>query len=343
MIALRLNSAGMQHLRFAYSPLIEAAGSLRMVHAGRVNEPHRGWFEASREAIDRYDTEALRAVVPAGRRTARLFLLGANDTATTMDDQLRQVAQYPPDRLKADLDEVWRDAQPPAEVARLVAEGAAGLDRLAGDLRRYWDAVLQPHWAQIRAVLDGDVGYRASKMAQAGISGMMSELHPALTMSQDTVVIKSAGYREHDLAGAGLLLIPSVFVWPWVVVDPGPSSPPLLIYGARGIGTLWQSGPPAEEKALANLVGRTRAAMLDQLAQPLSTTDLAHKLGQSAPTVSAHLSILRRCGMVTSWPAGRRVLYQRTALANRLIVASNGLQWDATFGVSEMDGLRWQD
>ena len=77
---------------------------------------------------------------------------------------------------------------------------------------------------------------------------------------------------------------------------------------------------------MASLVGRTRAAMLDRLAQPHSTTDLARKLGQSAPTVSAHLSILRRCGMVTSWPSGRRVLYQRTALASTLLLASNSRQ-----------------
>jgi DNA-binding transcriptional ArsR family regulator len=228
--------------------------------------------------------------------------------------------------LKADLAEVWRDAPPPPAVARLVAAGTAGVNRLAEDLRRYWEAAIQPHWTQMRAVLDGDVAHRAAKMAQDGIPGMMAGLHPAVTMSQDTVVIKSAGYREHDLSGAGLLLIPSVFVWPWILVDPGPAYPPRLIYGARGIGTLWQSHPPANGDALASLLGRTRAAMLERLAMPQSTTDLARKLGQSAPTVSAHLSILRRCGMVSSWPAGRRVLYQRTPLANSLISASNPRQ-----------------
>jgi DNA-binding transcriptional ArsR family regulator len=324
MIQLRLNGADLQHLRFAYSPLLEAAESLYIVHAARISEPHRGWFRASREVIGRFDSEVLQAVVPARGRIARLFFLGAEDTATTMDEQLRQVAQYPPDWLKADLDEVWRDGRPPPAVARLVAEGAAGVDRLVEDLRRYWQAAIDPHWAQIRAVLDGDVAHRASRMAQAGISGMMAELHPALTMSQDTVVIKSPGYHEHDLAGAGLLLIPSVFVWPWIVVDPGPLRPPRLIYGARGIGTLWQQCDSSDDDALANLVGRTRAAILSHLAQPHSTTDLARKLGQSAPSVSAHLAILRRCGMVDSWPAGRRVLYQRTPMASSLIIASDG-------------------
>ena len=326
MIQLRLNSAGMQHLRFAYSPLLEVAESLHMVHSGRISEPHRGWFEAAQDAIARLDTETLQAAVPAQGKLARLFFLAAEDTTSTMDEQLRQLVRYPPDRLRTDLDEVWRDGRPPASVAQLVADGADGIKRLAEDLWQYWDAAIQPHWAQIRAVLDGDVAHRASRMAQGGISGMMSELHSALTMNHDTVVIKSPGYREYDLAGAGLLLIPSVFVWPWIVVEPGPLSPPRLIYGARGIGTLWQQDASSDDDALACLVGRTRAAMLDRLAQPHSTTDLARKLGQSAPTVSAHLSILRRCGMVTSWPAGRRVLYQRTPLASRLLLASSSGQ-----------------
>lgn len=324
MILLRLNSADLQRLRFAYSPLLEAAESLYMVHSAQVNEPHRGWFEAAHDAIGRLDTEALRAAVPPRGRIARLFFLGADDATTTMDDQLRQVAQYPPDRLRLDLDEVWRDARPSSAVAQLVADGAAGVKRLAEDLRRYWEAAIQPHWAQMRAVLDGDVAHRASKMAQGGIPGMMSGLHPAVTMSQDSVIIKSPGHREHDLSGAGLLLVPSVFVWPWILVDAGASYPPRLIYGARGIGALWQSHAPSHDDALASLLGRTRAAMLERLALPQSTTDLARKLGQSAPTVSAHLSILRRCGMVSSWPAGRRVLYQRTPLANSLMGASNG-------------------
>jgi DNA-binding transcriptional ArsR family regulator len=343
MILLRLHSADLQRLRFAYSPLLEVAQSLYLVHSAQLNEPHRGWFEAAHDAIGRLDTEALQALVPARGRIARLFFLGATNAATTMDDQLLQVAQYPPDRLKADLAEVWRDAPPPPAVARLVAAGTAGVNRLTEDLHRYWEAAIQPHWTQMRAVLDGDVAHRAAKMAQDGIPGMMAGLHPAVTMSQDTVVIKSAGYREHDLSGAGLLLIPSVFVWPWILVDPGPAYPPRLIYGARGIGTLWQSQPPANGDALASLLGRTRAAMLERLALPQSTTDLARKLGQSAPTVSAHLSILRRCGMVSSWPAGRRVLYQRTPLANSLIIASNPRQRATASAVTaDVESLCWQ-
>jgi DNA-binding transcriptional ArsR family regulator len=42
------------------------------------------------------------------------------------------------------------------------------------------------------------------------------------------------------------------------------------------------------------------------------------------PAVSAHLDVLRRAGLVTSWRAGRRVLYQTTPLARSVLAASAG-------------------
>jgi hypothetical protein len=322
MILLHLNGADLQRVRFAYSPLFEAAQSLHRLHSAQVTEPHRGWFEAVRGLAGRLDTEVLRAAVPPRGQLARLFFLGVSEGTTTIDQQLRQLAQYPPDRLKDDLDEVWRNEQPTPAAQSLAAEGATGPRRLAEDLRHYWEAAVQPYWGQIHALLDGDIAHRASKMAHGGIAQMIAGLHPTVTLTRDAIVVRSPSHREHYLAGAGLLLVPSVFVWPNILVDDRPGQPTRLIYSARGVGSLWQSRPPSEGDALASLVGRTRAAMLDRLALPQSTVDLARKLGQSAPTVSAHLSILRRCGMVTSWPAGRRVLYQRTPLASSLMSAS---------------------
>ncbi|MDQ6608139.1 MAG: helix-turn-helix domain-containing protein, partial [Actinomycetota bacterium] len=55
------------------------------------------------------------------------------------------------------------------------------------------------------------------------------------------------------------------------------------------------------------------------------TSDLARELGQSMPAVSAHLGVLRRAELVTSWRTGRRVLYQRTALATSVVAACGGV------------------
>jgi DNA-binding transcriptional ArsR family regulator len=56
---------------------------------------------------------------------------------------------------------------------------------------------------------------------------------------------------------------------------------------------------------------------------PKSTSDLAAELDQSMPAISAKLTVLRHAGLVTSWRAGRRVLYQLTPLARSVLAANS--------------------
>jgi DNA-binding transcriptional ArsR family regulator len=276
--------------------------------------------------LERYDTNSLQVASPARGRLANVFLIGVVDTQTSIEAQLAQVAQYPVERLAADLVEVWREEIPPS-AAHLLRPDGAGIGDLVEELGDYWEAVIKPHWTRIRAVLDGDVAHRAARIAQGGISAMLSGLHPDLTLSADTLQLRSPAHQQHYLAGRGLLLIPSVFAWPRIIFGTSHSGQPTLIYSARGVGRLWESSASSANQAphpdLAGLVGRTRAAILHMLATPKSTTDLAERLSQSAPTISVHLSILRQCGLVSSWPFGRRVFYQRTPLATSLMIASS--------------------
>lgn len=311
-------------MRFAFSPLAEAAEALYMLHSGRVPPSHQGWFEAARPAIKKQDNEVLQAVLPARGDLAHVFLLGARDATTTINDQLRMVAEYPPDRLTAELGQIWQGVEPPPAVPRLLAAKAAGMRQLAELLGAFWTAAIEPYWHRMRALLDADVAYRASRMTEGGIAAMVSDLHPALAPADTAFEVRSSCSTEYDLTGQGLLLVPSVFAWPWLYIDVGHPDPPSLTYGARGVGTLWETSTPreVEDDALTAMLGRSRAAILENLAVPRTTTDLARKLGQSPATTSAHLAILRRCGMVTSWPAGRRVFYQRTPLATSVMIAS---------------------
>ena len=86
--------------------------------------------------------------------------------------------------------------------------------------------------------------------------------------------------------------------WPGVRKMTAPYQP-LLAYPVRGIATLWETGPPPAPRALAALIGPTRAALLTALAEPSSTTSLAGRLQVTAGAVSQHLSVLRDAGMVS--------------------------------------------
>lgn len=169
------------------------------------------------------------------------------------------------------------------------------------------------------------MAYRAARLAGGGIEAMLADLHPEVELRGHAIQIAKPHHScKHDLSGAGLLLVPCAFAWPHLIVGAG-GSPPHLTYGARGAGTLWPSAAcraPDSHDVLGELLGRSRAAVLISIALPRCTTDLARELSQSPPAISAHLSVLRRSGLATSWRSGRRVLYQQTPLATSIITAS---------------------
>ncbi len=182
---------------------------------------------------------------------------------------------------------------------------------------------MEPYWPSIRSVLEDDVAYRAGELTRGGMAAMVAGMHPSLAMRDDYIVTSKTckNPKETYLDGTGMLMVPSVFTWPFIVWCTGPGSPPNLIYPARGVGKLWsrEATAAADQDPLSALLGRSRAEVLLALDLPTCTTDLAMRLSQSAPAVSQHLAVLKRNGLVTSWRAGRRVLYQRTDLAASIV------------------------
>ncbi|MGW1873749.1 ArsR/SmtB family transcription factor [Streptomyces sp. NPDC001975] len=58
---------------------------------------------------------------------------------------------------------------------------------------------------------------------------------------------------------------------------------------------------------------------IGHLAQPAGTTELAQRLGVSPGTVSQHLGVLHRAGLVTRARHGHLVLYLRSPLGDQLL------------------------
>jgi DNA-binding transcriptional ArsR family regulator len=201
---------------------------------------------------------------------------------------------------------------------------AAYADRLAAALTGYWSALLEPVWERVVAIQDADVAHHVNVLAAEGLAATLTEMHPDVSLAGDVLEIRGQGPRRAPTAQRrGLWLVPCVFRWPDVLVGSELPEGAVLGYGARGAGLLWDDAgaPPA---SLASLVGRSRAAILGELDVPRTTTLLAGRVELSAPTVSAHLSVLVGAGLLTSQRAGRRVLYRRTALGDRLVACSAG-------------------
>jgi DNA-binding transcriptional ArsR family regulator len=321
MIELRMAPGDFAQLRFTYSPLSEAINSLYLLQTGRVNALHRRWAEIAREQLRVLDTTLLRAIVPPGGNviTPPIDLGGAN----TIEHQLQLFADWAPSLLRAELETVWQGLPMPAAARQVIADGPAGARRVAAALGTYWNVAIAPHWDKMQAVLDADITYRAQQVTLGGISALLKDLHPQLQFRQSTIRIDKPGDQTYDLEGNGLLLIPCVFAGSCLMFDPGSLGLPVLDYRPRGLGTVWdQNGTsPDTTDPLTALIGESRTAILRNAELPRTTTDLARELSLSLATISVHLSILRRCGMVTSWRSGRRVLYQRTPLASSILSA----------------------
>lgn len=324
MIQLRLHARDLARLRFAYSPLAEVTRGIHTLTSGRVELPMRGWQADVEDRVRTLDMEFLAEIVPAQAVLANFLFVGATHCDTTIESQLEQVGRISAEMVRVDLEQVWHGRRKPSHLRDLLATPDAGRGRIVEALWSFWQAALEPHWVRMRAVLDADVAHRARRITSGGIENLLVDLHPELSLDGVTLRIEKPHFHcEQDLSGASLTLVPSVFAWPNLIVETGHHGAPSLTYGARGVGTLWGAEPreEADDEALAALLGRRRASLLRAVVVPGSTTALAADLGQSPAAVSGHLSVLRRCGLVTSWRSGRRVLYQGTPLATSVLAA----------------------
>lgn len=325
VITLRMSMGDLGRMRFAYSALVEAAESIYMLSSGLIQAQHVRWFRDVRDRLRTVDMALLCAVIPRDRLIANFFFDGAVRRSTNIEDELHVLSDMPAKRLGDDLARTWPGHTMPPQVRDLLGQGSAAPRQLAETVYDYWRVALESHWSDMRAVLDDDVAFRAGRLINGGAEALLADLHPDVVAQGDMIAINRRSVFERDLEGAGLTLVPSIFAWPACTVSFNDSGPAKLVYGARGVARLWQPSQPPGPRAhaLGELVGRTRAAILAAVAAPRSTTELAGRLGYSLPSVSQHLAILRRSGLVASWRSGRHVLYQRTPMATSLVEAAS--------------------
>jgi DNA-binding transcriptional ArsR family regulator len=326
VIRLHFGADDLGRMRFAISPMWETITS-RRTRTGetRLHRPWRGWV---RGHLDGVDLDLLTALVrPAGYIPDFLVPSPAR-RSSSFETALSQVATADPAEVAWQLRHLANHpvAAPGPQRARLLLELAdlpdTGLARVTEALDGYWRAAIAPHWPRLRALLSADIAYRLEQLADGGLDTLLRNLHPSVSHHGSTLRIVKYYDGDADLSGRGLLLVPCAFAWPDVLVRTAEPNIPTVSYSPRGVGTLWRQHAAPDDTALAEILGRTRAALLSQLDLPMSTTQLATALTLSAPTLSVHLHALHRAGVVTARREGRAVLYSRTVLGDDLLTAA---------------------
>jgi Family of unknown function (DUF5937)/Helix-turn-helix domain len=341
-VALRIevSNEDLTTSRFALSPLWELTHALRLLASPPAESVLRPWLVRAR---DRYralvreaDIGVINALSPPGWGADFLAPVPAG-VSTTIGDLLGQVRSTPAEQAQREVAEALRQRPADPRIERiLTGDGVAGY--VADVLAAAWQALLEPEWPTLRAILERDVVYRAGQLTSRGWAAALGDLHPKLSWEQGRIVLhRMPGYEDAALGGRGLLFVPSVFVWPKLALGVDPPWPPSLIYPARGVAALWEQpgrargggsrgggsrdGGSGGGTALDRLLGPSRAAILIALEEPASTTQLVATLGQSLGGIGDHLAVLREAGLISGARSGRSVLYRRTPVGDALAAA----------------------
>ncbi len=327
-LTLDVGVADLAATRFAVSPLSETIlGLLLLGNPGwsTVNLP---WVRWARAELGRRPIRlpALWPLVVNGRPSWPEWLAPAPATRSpAIADELEVVRATPPDRIEVSLRRVFGDGEWPQSARELRSRPMETLASITAELADCHDRLLAPHWERLRAVLDADIAYRATGMlVGGGARDLLNDLHPGLRWTNGTLTLTKDQDCRADFkvtpGSDGLVLVPSVFVWPVVMMKTRTATQITVRYPARGVATVWQAEPPSLAAAEA-LLGTPRARLLSLLRSPATPGHLARQLDVTPSAVSQHLAVLYRSGLVDRQRTGRRVLYSTSDLGLTLLSA----------------------
>jgi Family of unknown function (DUF5937)/Helix-turn-helix domain len=319
VIRYRFGQDDLLRTRFAIAPLMELVGAVYALRNPARYLVHQRWAAWARPRTQQLDLSLLHVAAPSGTPFWPVFVGPPPRVPhASVHDELQRVRATPPERVAVEVARTYPGGVPHGG-QRFVDDPAGTLAELVEQMRAFWDATLAPWWTRISALLESEVAARARRLVTVGAQAAFTDLHPTVWWDQGSLYVHPTrkAPADVDLAGRGLLLVPAVFTWPSVWPRTDPPWDPALVYPPPGIADLW--APDARrDDALATLLGRRRAQVLLELDRPASTLDLARRMGVSAGSVSEHLTVLRRAGLVSRRREGRRVIYARTATGDDL-------------------------
>ncbi|ANP53248.1 DNA-binding transcriptional ArsR family regulator [Streptomyces griseochromogenes] len=320
MTLLRLSPLALSRSRFALSPLAETFGSM-LVLSKPCTDPwltawhtrHHGSLAAALES----DPFASGLVALLGStKWIPEFIAGPppGGMRTRIADELTVLSRATDDEVRAGLEKSLAHSWKPHDLSWLSGHRLAA--RVAGLLKSVWTAHVAPDWPRRRALLERDVMYRAGLLAAYGWPRALQHMtRRSAWVGTDAIRFTHHNGPDLIVSDEGMLFVPvSCSTGSWLCA--APPNHYALVYPARG--TAATSRPTKPTGALARLIGTGRAAILQELDQPATSTELAAQLGQSLGTIGGHLAVLRDADLITGARVGRRVVYRRTATGDLL-------------------------
>ncbi|MFD3680528.1 DUF5937 family protein [Streptomyces sp. NPDC058613] len=277
------------------------------------------------------------AGTPGGSGRPAATLAGELDVLDRMDDE-----QF----VMAALEHCWLAlydvgggasplTDPAARTRALEAAAARGPRQLAFSVRllddtagvRVWmrrlledcdEAFFAETWKRIGPGQSADARHKAEVLRRKGLSAALKEVSSALSVDEALTTVTADKMANGSTTatdpriGSGLVLVPTDFGWPHLLVLHAPGWLPVIHYPLGSPGPA--SAPGSVEllqlrmEALAHPL---RMRLCRSLARaPYTTSELAVVYGITAPEVSRHLAFLKKAGLMHTRRQGRYVQHQ---------------------------------
>ncbi|MFI7075932.1 ArsR/SmtB family transcription factor [Micromonospora sp. NPDC049903] len=309
----------------AADPIWEVVLSLHLL-PGRSRDPLlAGWRREVMRGLRRQDdADGLRLLLALNPPRGYFpDFLTPYESVGGFEAGMEALRRTPATLLHRDLSRLASGRSLPTGADALARGEPRALDDLTDAMSRYRDLALGPYWERVQAAVDADRNRRARAMLDGGIEGLLTSLRPGVRWESGVLHIPDyPNSRELHLLGRGLLLVPSYFCAKTPVALVDPELPPVLVYPVDRLGGLVADevdGTGTGHKALAALLGRTRAAVLAATDGGCSTGELARRLRISAAAASQHTTVLRNAGLLVSHRDRNTVLHTPTPLGRALL------------------------
>src|SRR6266542_3672252 len=301
-VRIDLSAEDLAATHFSISPLFETIEALRTLREPGRHALHLPWVRwADRElAATPLQLPRVWPLLIEPYRQPEFLMPAPRSRLPDLQQELDQLLATTPNQARATLARTFPHSPPPAAQA-LAAHPRRELRLIAAEIQTAFTRLIDPHWERIRTLLDADIVHRARTLADAGAAGIEGDPEVAA------------------VEPGGLVLEPSVFIWPDLYIKRWTVTRTTVRYPARGVGVLWDPVPTATPGAVARLLGERRAQLLVLLRAPHTTAELARRLQVTPSAVSQHLSALRHAGLISSEHLGRQHLHMTSQLGQQLL------------------------
>jgi DNA-binding transcriptional ArsR family regulator len=234
----------------------------------------------------------------------------------TVEEQVQRLRDLSDDAVLEDLTNAFGPDLPTAWRAP-ADRPRRWLDSYATATLDAWSAV-SPRWQRAQPLLDLEARRVGAAVVRGGTDVLLNTLHPRIRYERGEIWVPALSEATVDLNGRRLVLVPTIagpmgrmvgFDLPDVVYLAYP------VPGQTGLAeNVATHGDP-----LTQVLGRTRADVLQAADRPISMGKLAAAVGCSPRMTTYHAGQLEAAGLIVRERRGQSVWVSRTARGHELI------------------------